>query len=77
MVGIGAAIHDTFGNRSDREAATYSVMLGTRTEQNLYTAELAAIAIVLRCLLLYIVGRQVTILTSSQAVLLAVSQPKH
>jgi hypothetical protein len=46
-------------------------------EQNPYTAELAAIAMALRCLPQHLVGRQVTILTSNQGALLAMSQPRH
>jgi hypothetical protein len=65
IVGMGGAIYDTLSNRQNGEPITYSVTLGTRTEQNPYTAELAAIAMAIRCLPLFLVGRQITIFTSS------------
>jgi hypothetical protein len=77
MVGMGGAIHDTLGNTPNREPVMYSVTLGTRAEQNPYTAELAAIAMATRCLPPYLLSGQITIFTSNQAALLAVSQPKH
>ena len=77
MVGMGGVIHDTIGNMPSGEPITYSITIGTRTEQNPYTAELAAIAMVIRCLPPSLIGRQVTIFTSSQAALLAISQPRH
>ena len=73
MVGMGRAIHDDLGITTSRELTTYSVMLGTRTEQNPYMAELAAMAIAIKCLPLYLAGRQITIFTSNQGALLAVS----
>ena len=45
---MGGVIHDTLGIITGREPITYSVMLGARTEQNLYTAELAAIIMVIK-----------------------------
>lgn len=44
MVGMGGVIHDTLGIVKGKESITYSVTLGTRTEQNPYTAELAIMA---------------------------------
>ena len=52
MVGMGGAIYDTLSNTLNSEAVTYSITLGLRVEQNLYTAELAAISMAIRCLLL-------------------------
>lgn len=77
MVGMGGAIHDTLGNTPNGELVIYSVTLGTRAEQNPYTAELAAIVMAMRCLPPRLLRRQITIFTSNQAALLAVSQPKH
>jgi hypothetical protein len=74
---MGGAIHDTLGNTPNREPVIYSVTLGTRAEQNPYTAELAAIVMAMRCLPPRLLRRQITIFTSIQAALLAVSQPKH
>jgi hypothetical protein len=56
---------------------TYAVTLGAGTEQNPYTAELAAMAMAMRCLPHDLVGRQITIFTSNLGALLAVSQPRH
>jgi hypothetical protein len=74
MVGMGGAVYDTLSNR---EATTYSVTLGPRAEQNLYTAELAAISTAIRCLPPDLQGRHITIFSSNQAALLALSQPKQ
>jgi hypothetical protein len=65
IVGIGGAIHDTLGIATGREPITYSVTLGTRTEQNPYTAELAAMAMAMKRLPLHLVGRQITIISSN------------
>jgi hypothetical protein len=77
IVGMGGAIHDTLGIATGREPITYSVTLGTRTEQNPYTAELAAMAMAMKRLPLHLVGRQITIISSNQGALLATSQPGH
>ena len=50
MVGMGGVVYDTHSNTPNREAVTYSITLGPRAEQNLYTAELVAIAMAIRCL---------------------------
>jgi hypothetical protein len=77
VVGMGGAVHDTLGIRTSREPTTYSVTLGARTEQNPYTAELAAMAIAIKHLPPHLVGRQITIFASNQGSLLAASQPRH
>ncbi|KAH9203026.1 hypothetical protein DL95DRAFT_529820, partial [Leptodontidium sp. 2 PMI_412] len=74
---MGGAIHDTLGIVTGREPITYSVTLGARTEQNPYTAELAAMSMEMKRLPQYLVGRQVTIISSNQGDLLATSQPRH
>ena len=74
MVGMGGAIYDTLSNR---EATIYLVTLGPRAEQNLYTAKLAAILMATGCLPPDLQGRQITIFSSNQAALLALSQPKQ
>jgi hypothetical protein len=48
IVGIGGVICDTLSNR---EVVIYLITLGPKVEQNLYTAELAAISIAIRYLL--------------------------
>jgi hypothetical protein len=77
IVGMGGAIHDTLGIVTGREPIAYSVTLGARTEQNPYTAELAAIAMAMKRLPLHLVGRQITIISNYQGALLATSQPRH
>jgi hypothetical protein len=77
LVGIGGAIHDTLGIIPNGEPVIYSSTLGTRAEQNLYMAELASIAVAIKRLPPHPIGRQITIFTSNQAVLLAISQPKR
>jgi hypothetical protein len=77
MVGMGGAIHDTSGNTSSREPVTYSITVGTRSEQTPYTAELAAIAMAMRCLPPDLRGRRITIFTSNKGALLALGKPMH
>jgi len=77
IVGMGGAIHDTLSIVAGREPITYSVTLGARTEQNPYTAELAAMAMAMKQLPRHLVGRQITIITSNQGALLATNQPNH
>ena len=77
MVEMGGAIHDSLGIVTGREPITYSVTLAARTEQNPYTAELAAMAMTMKRLSQHLVGRQITIITSNQGALLATSQPRH
>ena len=76
-VGMGGAIDCTGSCVPDLEPTTLSIMVGTRTEQNPYTVELAAIAIAMHRLPPYLQRKQITIFTSSQAALKAVSQPKQ
>ena len=52
MVGIGGVIYNTLSNILNREAIIYSITLELKVEQNLYTAKLIAILIVIRGLLL-------------------------
>jgi hypothetical protein len=68
---------DTFGIVQNGEPFRYSVTLGRRTEQNLYMAELAAIAATVKRLPLDLMGRQITIFSNNQAALLAVIQPQQ
>ena len=77
MLGIGGVTHDTLSTGTIREPITYSVTLGTREEQNPYTAELEAIAMAMRRLPWYLVGRQITIFMSNKGALQATSQPRH
>jgi hypothetical protein len=77
MVGIGGAIHDRYGRIPNGLPVTFTVTLGPRSEQNLYVAELEAIVIAVRGLPPYLVGREVTIFTSNQAVIQVINKPKY
>ena len=59
---MGGAVYNTLSNR---EVTIYSVTLGLRAEQNLYTAKLAAILTVIRYLLLNLQGRYIIIFFSN------------
>jgi hypothetical protein len=54
---MGIAMDDTLGNANFKESAAQSVSLGTRVEQNPYTAELEANAIALNIVLVYVLSR--------------------
>ena len=70
IVGIKGTVYNTLSNK---EATIYSVTLRPKTEQNLYTAKLAAISTVIKYLLPDLQGRHITIFSSNQAALLALS----
>ena len=76
-IGAGGAVHDTLDNTPSGEPVLYSTTLGTRAEQNPYTAELTAIAMALSYLPRLLRRRPITIFTSNQAAALALSQPQH
>lgn len=73
IVRIGGVIYDTLSIVTRRELITYTVNLGVRTEQNLYIVELTVMAMAIRRLLYYLVGRQITIFMSNLGVLLTVN----
>jgi len=62
---MGGVVYNTLSNTLNREAVIYLIILGPRAEQNLYIAELAAILMVIRYLLLDLQGRQITVFTSN------------
>ena len=74
---MGGAISDTFGMVQNGELIRYLATLGRRTEQNPYVAELIAITKGLKRLPTDLMGRHITIFTSNQAAILAVSQPRQ
>ena len=83
-IGMGGFTWDTLLGRSIGVPYGYSVTLGARTEQNPYTAELAAIAKAMADIVETMrgqphlfQGRQTTVFSSNQAALLSVSQPKQ
>jgi len=51
-VGIKGAIYNTLSNTPNSETVIYLITLGLRAEQNLYIAELAAISMAIKYLLL-------------------------
>ena len=77
VVGMGGCIRDTRINGADEAITSYSVTLGTRTEQNPYTAELEAIAAALTCIPTWIRHRRVVILSSNRSALAAIRKPQQ
>lgn len=76
VVGMGIAICDT-PSIEGLPPITLSTTLGVRTEQNPYTAELAAIAKAMQYTSSSFSRRQIVIVTSNQAALKAISKPRH
>ncbi|KAH9203124.1 hypothetical protein DL95DRAFT_507440, partial [Leptodontidium sp. 2 PMI_412] len=77
MVGMGGAIFDTYGRMPNGQPITFAITLGPRSEQNPYVAELEAIAMAIQGVPPYVLRREITIVTSNQAALHVVSQPKQ
>jgi hypothetical protein len=77
MVGMGGAIHDSYGRIPNGPPVTFAVTLGPRSEQNPYIAELKAIAMAVRGLPPYLMGREITIFTSNQAAIQVINKPKQ
>ncbi|EAQ87155.1 hypothetical protein CHGG_03774 [Chaetomium globosum CBS 148.51] len=77
IVGMGGLARDTLFNRTSETVTNYAVVLGTREEQNPYTAELAAIAMALEKLPASICHRHITVITRNQSALAAVGRPRQ
>lgn len=77
MVGMGGAIFDTYSRMPNGQPITFAITLGPRSEQNPYVAELEAIAMAIQGVPPYLLRREITIVTSNQAALQVVSQPKQ
>jgi hypothetical protein len=77
MVGMGGAIHDSYGRIPDRPPVTFTVTLGPRSEQNPYIAEVKAIAMAICALPIYLMGREITIFTSNLAAIQVINKPKQ
>jgi len=77
MVGMGGAIHDSYGRVPGGPPVTFAITLGPRSEQNPYIAELKAIAMAIRGLPPYLVCREITIFTSNQAAIQVINKPKQ
>jgi len=76
IVGIGGSIRDTLFNRTGEAVTRYAVALGTREEQNPYTAELAAIAMALKNMPPGTLHRHVTVITRCLSALVVIRQPR-
>ena len=76
VVRLGGAVRDTTAEVLDKPVS-YSTTLGTKTEQSPYTAELAAVAMAVACPPVPLHNKTITILTSNQAVLSAISHPQQ
>jgi ribonuclease HI len=77
MVGMGGIGRDTLFSMTSETVANYSVTLGTREEQNPYTAELAAIARALESVPAGVCHRHITIITRNQSALAVIRQPRQ
>ncbi|RKK08303.1 hypothetical protein BFJ66_g17088 [Fusarium oxysporum f. sp. cepae] len=78
LVGMGSVVRNTAGRgATDDVIAKYSVTLGPRDEQNAYTAELEAIAMVLRCMPDGLRHRDVIIATRNRSALQAIAKPRQ
>jgi hypothetical protein len=77
MVGIGGAIYNSDSRVPGGLPVTFAVTLGPRSEQNLYIAELKAVAIAIRRLLPCLVGREITIFSSNQAAIQVINKLKQ
>jgi hypothetical protein len=77
MVGVGGVMEDTLDDSIERQPATFSVTIGLRSEQNAYTAELAAIARAMRNIPWHVTNRQILVFTSNQGALKAINNPHH
>lgn len=77
LVGMGGIVTHRSSGQTDKIVARYSVTLGSRADQNPYTAELEAIAMALRCIPDGLQRRDLTILSSSQSSLKAIRRPRQ
>ncbi|KAL9570493.1 hypothetical protein ACKAV7_005381, partial [Fusarium commune] len=77
LVGMGGIVAQKSPGQTDRIVARYSATLGSRDDQNPYTAELEAIAMALRCMPDGLQCRELTVLSSSQSSLKAIARPQQ
>jgi hypothetical protein len=77
IVGMGGVIRNVGSGGADDVLAKYSVTLGPKDEQNAYTAELEAIAVVLRCMPDGLRHRDVIITTRNRSALQAITKPRQ
>ncbi|CAM1503401.1 Fc.00g081770.m01.CDS01 [Cosmosporella sp. VM-42] len=76
-VGMGGIVRDTLGNRPGEVVARYSITIGSRDDQNVYTVELEAITMTLICRPDGLQHRQLTVMTSSRSALEVITQPRQ
>ncbi|KJZ70622.1 hypothetical protein HIM_09977 [Hirsutella minnesotensis 3608] len=74
---MGDCIRDAAVGGADETVASYSVTLGGRDEQNLYTAELEAIAMALRCAPVNLRRRELVVISSNRSALQAIARPRQ
>lgn len=77
IVAMGGSARDTLVDRTSEAVTNYAVTLGTREEQNPYTAELAAIAMALESMPPSVRHRCIIIITRNQSALAAIRQPRQ
>ncbi|KAM5527229.1 hypothetical protein FOXYSP1_20498 [Fusarium oxysporum f. sp. phaseoli] len=77
LVGMGGIVAQRSPGQTDRIVARYSATLGSRDDQNPYTAELEALAMALRCMPDGLQCRELTVLSSSQSSLKAIARPQQ
>ncbi|KAF4971249.1 hypothetical protein FSARC_1871 [Fusarium sarcochroum] len=77
LVGIGGVVVHRSPGQADKTVARYSITVGSRHDQNSYTAELEAIAMALRCMPDGLQCRQLTAFSSSQSALKAIARPRQ
>src|SRR5438045_5279342 len=76
-VGMGACIWNTLINGMNETITRYSITLGTREEQNPYTAELEAIAMALKGIPGGVCHRQITVISRNLGALTAIAKPRQ
>jgi hypothetical protein len=74
---MGGVVRNAARGGADDVVARYSLTLGPRDEQNAYTAELEAIAVVLRCMPDGLRHRKVIIATINRSALQAITKPRQ
>jgi hypothetical protein len=78
IVGMGGVVRNTAGGGAhDGIIAKYSITFGPRDEQNAYTTELEAVAVVLRCMPDGLRHREVIIATRNRSALQAIAKPRQ
>ncbi|KAI7765620.1 hypothetical protein LZL87_014178 [Fusarium oxysporum] len=77
LVGMGGVVRNIGSGGADDVVAKYSVTLGPKDEQNAYTAELGAIAVVLKCIPDGLYHQEVIIITGNRSTLQAIAKSRQ